>query len=71
LVPDTVKDMEDGGSATGAAVVDKVISRGETKKPTQHTLAAARVFAKQPKSFGNPIDYFFGDLKIGASGPVN
>jgi hypothetical protein len=66
-----VKDVDNVGSATGAAVVDEVISRGETKKPTRHTLTAARVFAEQPKSFGDPVYYFFCDFKADACGSVN
>jgi hypothetical protein len=71
LVPGTVKDVEDVGSATGTSVVDKVISRGETKKPTPQALTAARVFAEQPKSFCDPVYYFFCDFKTDACGPVN
>jgi hypothetical protein len=68
-----MKDVDDVRPATRGAVVNEVISRGETKKSTlvvRHTLARAGIFAKQPETFGDPIYYFFGDWKADASGPV-
>jgi hypothetical protein len=69
-----VKDVKDVCAATGAAVVDEVISRGKTKETgcvVRNTLAATGIFAEEPETFGNAINYFFCDSQADARCPIN